>query len=589
MRAIDRFLTRLPDASRRAACLLVGLAAATIAPSRGVAYWTAAGNHGVFPERHLICADVAHLDHRCLGPVRGRADLLAALRAQPDYARAGRDHAIIDRRDHAARLAGLWSLPEAAAPLRALLGLAVLPAEQGTNVAVSKLRSRGEAAVALAALGDLATAAVLPGFLREIEASGHWMLWEDVLAALGRLDAAAAGRYALDLLGRQRTVADLHNAKRHLLPYLVAARELRALPVLQRLAGGTGVPMRLSHTHCLLGATRLGLGEEPLRRTVRRVMTGPYSGTWEATCDGEWLSAAFGTDPDDVDVLLRHTGRTDRGLDHGMALRAFDRILVLVRTLDDADRAPAQASTRGRRARARQALLRGLHALDAHPHLRSAGGVPHLAALHQVALAGLKDAGALRAVGAQIDDPADRSGAAWIAALHAVRLALPGALDSASRLIRRGVGYRNRHTSGIYDGVRVQALDAVVAGATPGDGRWAVAVLDPDERVRERALFHLARRRPATACARVTEAAPEATDRAVQDGLFALSVLGATCAPELERLAREARLRGEVRGMALEMLGLFRSPLVPLLAPALSGSVLGRAAAQRALVLHGAP
>lgn len=258
------------------------------------------------------------------------------------------------------------------------------------------------------------------------------------VAALTELSAPDAAKYAREFLGRMK-LSDPRmsmpggGSQLVVLEPILVAKDKAALPVLRALtdvedatSGGVPkVPLVDSHTWCRLMATRLKLGETKLVDEVRTTFAGSYSGTMVATCDGQFLRA-YGNDPRDAGILLRHTGRDDLGFDAGMSLIAYDRIIALVAALRG--RTDAAAS------KARRELLAGLRERSKYPHVADAThrnfGM-HFVALHRAALAGLGDAESLRIVRAMILDGNDLSGVADLAALRGVQLGLDGALDAA--------------------------------------------------------------------------------------------------------------------------------------------------------------
>ncbi|MFO0637532.1 MAG: hypothetical protein U0168_32310, partial [Nannocystaceae bacterium] len=441
----------------------------------------------------------------------------------------------------------------------------------GTHAQMEVMALRAEAAWALAELGDDASAPEIAALVRTLETEGHGTLWEDTVRALTRLSAPAASRYAIDFLGRIE-LQDLRmsmpggGSQLVALEPILAAHDRDALPVLQRLTavddlfgrGETTLAIPDIHGFCNFAAARLKLGEQPLRDRVRKAFEGSYSGTHVATCDNA-LMRAFGDDPRDAAILLRHTGRDDLGFDIGMSLVAYDRIIALVASLAGRDDAAA--------ARARKQLREGLRERSGFPHVADPSHVnfaPHFVALHHAALAGLGEAASAARLHAMIVDPDDRSGVADLAALRALQLDVPGAIEDAAARLRLDLGFENAERSGIFSGVRVRLLDALQRRA-PDDARWAVALLDPERDVRERAMMLFAHDTPAGACEAVLDAADAAAPvqwgRGIDDGVLVLTTRGDGCRPQLERIVGDTARSTKLRGMGLEALAILGAPL----------------------------
>ena len=507
-------------------------------------------------DRHLICTDAgdaARVD--CVGPHRARATLLADL-AIGALAPGKNQSQRVDRARDAALDAVYFSVREAIPKLRVWLAEQRPTARDANDrVMFDKQALRAEAAYALAHLGDVASAPAIAALIEELETTGTGFMWGDTLAALAKLEPARASRYVIGFAGRTtdwRTSMPGGGGKLAALEHVLAEDAAIALPVLARLAKReeTGY----DHAHCELQATRVRL-DERFRAEVRVQLLGHYSGTWLAGCANAVI-ARLGVVPADAEALVRHLGRDDRGMDHGVANIAYTRILELETRLDRS--APSEA--------ARKLLRRGLATRSTWPHVADpshSNHSLHFVALHHAALAGTGDVAARSKLFALIDDAADRSGSAWLAAYWALRLRLPGATDRVAALMARGVATKDANRSGVFARIRGRTLDAF-ADVAPRDGRWAVLLLDGDVDASERALYRLSRARPPGACEAVTRAAPAIPGSSVMtqtdNAFLALTVLGSTCLPALETLFLDGAAPGEVRTSALEIVAALESP-----------------------------
>ncbi|HWB79072.1 MAG TPA: hypothetical protein VG755_29130, partial [Nannocystaceae bacterium] len=213
--------------------------------------------------------------------------------------------------------------------------------------------------------------------------------------------------------------------------------------------------------------------------------------------------------------------------------------------------------------RAKQKLLKGLRERSRYPHVadpthRNFG--THFVALHHAALAGLGDAESREILRALILDPQDRSGVGDLAALRAVQLDVSGAVDDAAARLALDVAFANDERSGIFGDLRVRLFDALRERAKD-DPRWAIALVDGEVNVRERAMHAISRHTPKGSCAAVTGAAKAATPRGIDDGFLVLTTLPSGCRSELERVAQDARAPAKMRGMAFEALAVLGSKL----------------------------
>jgi hypothetical protein len=548
----------------------VTAAAALSAPSPADAHWSASSGRSILVERYLVCDDDGDRDPRCLGPRVTEPELLAALRLSPIVPDRNNDRVVDPARD-AAVLAAYFRIDAAIVPLRSMLALPMPAGAKDTHAEMEVHELWAEAAYALAELDDRASVEAIAARVREFETEGHGTLWEDTLAALTRLSPARASTYAIDFLGRLE-LADLRmsmpggSSQLVALAPILLAKDRAALPELRRLTGNddatpgfeSKVPLDDSHARCRFMAARLALGEQPLVDRVRKTFAGSYSGTMVATCDNALMST-FGGDPADVGILLRHLGRDDLGFDAGMSLVAYDRILALIAELS---RREAAGETKAV-ARARAQLRKGLVERSGYPHVAQPGHTnfgTHFVALHHAAQAGLGDADSLAIVRAMILDDRDRSGVGDLAALRALQVGLPGAVDDAAARLALDVAFVNDERSGIFEDVRPRLVEALRRRA-PDDPRWTVALVDAELDVREPAMHAVSRHAPTGTCDAVIAASTAATDRGIDDGFLVLTTIPGGCEAAFEPLARDAQQPAKIRGMALEALAILGSPV----------------------------
>lgn len=540
------------------------LATAVLVPAASEAHWSASYSRSVLVERYLVCD--GDLDARCVGPVVAKPQLLAALELAPIEPDRNNDRIVDPARD-AAVFAAYFDLQEAVPALRTMLVTPMPEGAKQTHAWLEVHALRAEAAYALAELGDLQSAPEIVKHVRDFETHGHGTLWRDTLHALTRLSPQHASDYSRDFLGRIE-LAELRmsmpggSSQLEALAPVLLARDRAALPVLQRLteaddavsAGTPRVALADAHGWCSFMAARLELGEQPLVNQVRKAFAGSYSGTMVATCDHDFLKT-YGDDLADVDILLRHVGRDDAGFDAGMSLTAYDRIIALVGAMQQRE---GDAGV----GRARKRLRDGLRERSKYPHVgdpsHSNFGA-HFVALHHAALAGLGDADSLAIVRTMIADPDDRSGVADLAALRALQVGLPTAVDDAAARLALDVAFGNEHRSGIFEDLRVRLVDELRRRA-PDDPRWAVALVDAERDVRERAMHAISRRAPTGTCDAVIAAGERATVRGIDDGFLVLTTLDGGCKRELERVARDAKRPAKSRGMAFEALAVLGAP-----------------------------
>ena len=507
------------------------------------AYWSASAGGSLYVTRYLSCIDEPAKRARCVGPIRAKQQILAALHVGELVPGTNHDAEVDPARD-AALDAMYFNITDAIPKLRKLMDLQLLPRDRDNHVLFEKQGLRVEAAHALAHLGDTQSAQKIADLVVELETDGYGTLWSDALASLAVIDPARASRYAIDFVGRTKEwkmSMPGGSSKLGALDYILTPD---AVPMLERAAKDT----TYDHAECLLKAAIVRL-DPKMRAEVRKDFVGHYGGTWLAGCAND-VMPNLGVEPEDAPALVRHLGRDDNGMDYGMANISYRRILDLELAL----------GSDARSNKAREVLRKGLVERNHWPHVADPSHRNfslHFVAFHRAALAGLGDADARRGL-YELVDSSDREGNAWIAAYWALRLKLPNAADHAAALVKRDLTFTNDGRGDVYRDIRTKLLDVF---ADSGDPRWTAQLLDPDRDAAERALYRFSRAPTPKACDVVTEAARDATPEGVEHGLLALTVLGQQCLPQIERLFLD-RVDPEIRGAALEFLAVLESPKI---------------------------
>lgn len=563
---------------------LVGLlaAATSLTASSEAAAWNAASTSGpLYGERYLVCSSHG-MDFHCFGP-SDRGAIVRALDLSVAPARPSGDGGTwipstnVDRFHDAAHLAAASNVVEAIPNLRRALDVTIQESEQRTHAAISKNGVRVEAAEVLAWLGDGASAPRIETLVRELETTGSGSYWQDALDALGRLDPARAGRYGTEFLTRQKDVATFQtslpggSSRTGVLQWIKASHEASALTPLRDLTDAAtgklnGVTIRESGAWCQLSAMRFVLGDEPFTRKARHLLDGNASGTMAATCDAPWLGSIPARD-EDVPLFLRWMGRPDQGTDFATTTVAYRRILELLASMRERE-IQAGGKTDPKAEAARTMIRKELLARNGWPFVVPVAGgylptIPHLGAMHSAGLAATGDPGGERRLWAILDDETEHSGAAWVGAFWALSLHVPGAVEHAAALVRRGVEYSSSDRGEVIRSARTRTTDLLLLRADPGDVRWTVALLDPERVVREHAFVALTRQRDlpiAKVCSTVTRAAAKAERSAVDEAFTSLGVFGQACAGDFERTFRDPAQSAAARGSALEMLAILRMP-----------------------------
>ncbi len=519
---------------------------------------------------------------RCIGVPRGTPGILRVIGAAPGTRFYGHPYVESWRQDnmHAAgelRLTG--ALPLLRRELERPMPKNVEPWQAG-----ELRRSKHAAARALADLGDTASAPKVLALLRSFERDG-FNLWRDTLDALPRLDPALAQQYALELIERARRepswLSKNPTLYTDLLPWVTTPSE-EARAVLARVSGmltKDDVDLPRGSGGCEFLAARVRLGDAALTTELRaELSTDSLSTQRAAACYSTLMPDLYpGRDASEMDVLL-----------HRHRYEAILSWLERTRTTPRSDATDA----------ARIRLLLWLQKRSSDPEVAGDRShrsfVPDRRAMHLAALSALGDAGAQRKLTKLATDADDDGTAPWVAIWYMLKLDLPGARDlAAARLLVAQRQHMRRFSRDSWP--RRGALIITEHGrvveelASRGDHRFVLGLLDQEGFTRTLTTTLLARRRPASACATVGDAARGAKPEAVDHAFWALSLLGDQCRATMLRLAKDPSQPKAVRGMANEHLAMLRDPSVPEAARALSRADGYGATVWRARVIFSAP
>ncbi len=499
--------------------------------------------------RGAVVAESAN-DFRCLGLVRGRAGIVRTIGAAPGTRFYGHPHDAGWRIDNMVA-ASVFDLAEAKGVLRGVLARPV-----GDVTSFERTELRTAAAVALAELGDRESVQRIAAWTEALESRTLGFQYRSAWHALERLDGAAAEAYALGMLGRAadgelggRVQSDLLRPVAALTPRSRAV----VLPLLRRLtASDSPVAFDGSTSRCVLTAARLRLDDAELMPLARDQIATTLADNLAVNCFSHWLPATVGDDPADVDALLHR--------------RAYEPMLRFVQHVRSRRAKSGTADADWERGALR--LLEGLTQGLKDPALgdRSRNDYyPTHRAMHLAAMAGLGSSVARDLLFAMVEDAEDETDGGWVAGYWALRL---GLRDAGVRVLRRlELGTRASTRQGRLDftvGVpttwRTRVLEELVRVLPAGDARWTVALLDKEGPTREKAVFLLSRRKPEGACQVVLEAAPEAPEETVRHAFWALSILGDACWAPMSKAAGDPTLSPSVRGPAIVLLAMARSP-----------------------------
>jgi hypothetical protein len=500
---------------------------------------------------------------QCLGYLRGKAGIVRTLDAPPGSRFYGHEGATSWVQDNIVA-AAIFGVDEAIPALRKALARPLPAGAQDDLDARDFERARAitMAGISLLELGDHASAAPLRDVLLQLETARLGGFWRDTFRGLARSEPAAAARYALEVVERlasgQLPIESVHEYA-EVLSHLDPADRARALPALVTLTSRP--PLKeITDSHervaCRVRAARIRMGDAALATENRRAIAGNLDTNVSARCYNELVAALYpGDSIAELPVLVRRRR-------HRELFRLASRLA--------ADTSPRAAASRAK-VRAELRAMRTDPNLAAIPRQTSA--MLRDRPLWLASRAALGDAEARLALFAWVDDPETDVDAAWIGVWAALEQDLPDALALAERRLRLGVsqGVSSVQRLDLDHGgtprtVRVDVLDALFARQSP---LFALGLVQKDAWARERAIYLLSRRRSADVCGLVASALGNASAFDVLDeALWALTTVGASCAAEMERVAREPSTPPLVRGYVLEHLAMVRSPVALPLAEA---------------------
>jgi hypothetical protein len=504
----------------------------------------------VRPDEPPVVALESRNTFYCIGVPRGTPGILRTIGAAPGTRFYGHPHMESWRQENM-RAAGDLNV-QSAAPLlyRELdrpLPKAAEPWEHG-----EARRGKHAAAMALADLGDTAAAPRVLALLRLLERDG-FNLWRDTLDALPRLDPNLAQTYALELVERGLAKPELHQQNptlyRDLLPLLTRGTP-EALALLRRASSMlTKDSVALPHgaDGCKVLAGRVRLGDRELASELRRELnTGSIVTQRGVQCYSELMPVLY-------------PGKEAAELDVWMHRHRYEELLEWLAATESAGD-PA-------RARLRAWLEKRSKDPDVAGDRSRSDYMPEKRAMHLSALAALGSGPAKQQLAAWVADPKDDGTAPWVAAHYLLKLDLPGAADLAVKRLRIAhVQHMRRYSRDSWPRfghhVVTEHGRVVRALAARGDQRWVLGLLDREPFTRELTTHLLSKQRPSGACELVGEAARDATDEAVDDAFWALSMLGGRCRETMQRLVADASQPAHVRGMANEHLAMLRDASV---------------------------
>ncbi len=500
------------------------------------------------PEPQVVMREGSN-DFRCLGLVRGRKGIARVVGAPPGarFLRHPHPESWIEQNMEAV---GAFQLAENAPQL-----LHTLKRPVGSGLEpwqkMNRVRLKVAAASALADLGHTQATSAIRALAKEREQLDSPLLWEELVASLSRIHPGEARAYALEALARLAAVTAPGTRETNQLLTLLPLFDQRSDQAVKLL---TQVHQRVDpqgsgngFVSCRLFAARIRSGDDKLKSELRGELSVDLRTNRASVCFSEAMAAAFpGDDPAEVDALLfRH--------------RYEELLRFVAKTRDQSqDQVISQAHAKIRTWLAGRAGAPDV-ALDTsdrrfHPDTR---------ARHLALAAALGDKSSDKALRELISDPKDDGTAPWVAAAAALDLGLAGATDLAfKRLLWAREHNTTRHSSrswakrgSVHVTEHVELVDRL---ADRGDPRFVVGLLDRDPFVREAAVHLLAAKRPQGACALVVGHADLAEPRAIQDALWALTILGESCRGEIASAWAKPSARPELRGMALEALAMLR-------------------------------
>lgn len=524
------------------------------------------------PPPFLVAGDN---DFHCIGWTRGKAGVLRVLEAAPGARFPHHGDGRYWRNDNA-RAAAAAGWREAIPHLHRVLDRP-LPAGSGMPL-FEALDAKLHAARALGDLGDATVGKKFAAHLAAREDFSWSLLWIAGVRALPFIDPveaqAYAARFAERVASGKRRPTDPDAASDHqmldeLLPHMVK-------PSPEHLA----VVKRLSGPQCPTLAARLRLGDDALRKELRPELATDLRTQRGVACYSTVMPALFpGEEPDEVDTLLFRW--------------RYDELLHLLGVAKAKKEAgPLDAKWTAALAKVKTELQKRAKDPRIAGDKTDVRFLPETRAQHLAALAWLGDASAQAALDKLIGDGAERRVAPWVAAEAALALDLPKAADRAAERLRLAIhGWTERYSTKL-DPIRafvhlnehVRVVDALAARKDP---RFVLGLLDQDRYAREAAFVRLARHRgkPGELCDLVLDEAPGATDEAIDDALWALSLLGDACRARAWSLWSDKGRPKRARGMALELLAMMREPRIAAELPKREGRDELAAARRRARII----
>ncbi|MBK8998609.1 MAG: hypothetical protein IPM35_23050 [Myxococcales bacterium] len=504
------------------------------------------------PEEPAVVALESRNTFYCIGVPRGTPGILRTIGAAPGTRFYGHPHTESWRQENMLA-AGYLAIAKAVPLLHRELDRP-LPKEAEPWQHGERRRTKHAAARALADLGDVASAPRVLALLRSLERDG-WNLWRDTLDSLPRLDPALAQKYALELIARGLDEPKLHSQNvtlySDLLPLLVTPTP-ETLALLRRASAKVdkdSVALAHGSGGCAVLATRLRLGDAELARELRAELNTASLVTQRSVeCYSTLMPALYpGQDASELDVWM-HRHRYDEMLTWLEATRSAPADPAKKRLLAWLTKRSKEPDVAGDRSRN-----------DYQPEKR---------AKHLAALAALGDTAAKAQLDAWVADEKDDGTAPWVAAYYMLRLELPGAADLAvKRLQMARQQHMRRYSRDAWPrfGAHVVTEHGRIVQelAARGDERWVLGLLDREGFTRELSVYLLAKTQPKGACGIVGDAARLATDEAVDQAFWALSLLGDRCRDTMQKLVADATQPPHVRGMANEHLAMLRDGSVP--------------------------
>lgn len=490
------------------------------------------------------------LDYRCIGLPRGKAGMLRVVGGPMLKRYRGEPQAFTTIIRHAAA-AGVFNVRETLPAIRAKFERPI-PDSLEPWMEAERLRLKVELSKVLADFGDRSLAPALRDFLVEREGKEFPGYWEDALESLTRLDPDLATEYAKEALERIAKTKDPgvpeESRLRKLLPVLQKP-DGAALSVLTRLHHRKD-PKEEGHSHedCLLMQARIRSGDTTLAQAIAPDLAGNLLTQRGANCYSELIEVIFpGTSSAEVDTLLYRV--------------RYESLLRLVIRMRQEDSAEAR--------KAKQKILAWLTERLQVPEIGGGAGDRRYnleaRAIHLALMVALGAKNQEKVLFDLIRDPADESTGPWLAVIAALDLGLAGAEEAAVERLRLAHTHdTERFSRDSWPGrgdITVtehgQVVDRLVARNNEG---FVLGLLDRQINTRHLTAYHLARKLPASACKTVVAAAQGASDDAIRDAFWVLTVLGDECRDEFEAAALSRQTTEDARSMAVEARAMLRTP-----------------------------